>query len=83
VILVACKTDLRTDSEVIETLRQRGEKPVTTEAGKQIAIQVKADAYMECSAKTCEGVQELFIHAARLSLQKRADRKKRSKCTLY
>ncbi len=83
VILVACKTDLRTDFEVVEKLRQQDEKPVTTEAGKQIAAQIKADAYMECSAKTCQGVQELFIHAARLSMQKNFHRKKRSKCALY
>jgi Ras family protein A len=83
VILVACKTDLRTDFEVVEKLRQQDEKPVTTEAGKQIAAQIKADAYMECSAKTGQGVQELFMHAARLSMQKNFHRKKRSKCALY
>jgi Ras family protein A len=83
VILVACKIDLRTDRETIEKLKQQGEKPITTEVGKKIAVQIKADAYMECSAKTREGVQEIFLHAARLSLEKRSHRKKRSKCALY
>ena len=70
VILVACKTDLRTDEQIIAKLKAHGEKMVTTDAGKHIASQIKADAYMECSAKTRDGVQELFVLAARLSFKK-------------
>ncbi|UJR08205.1 hypothetical protein I4U23_012478 [Adineta vaga] len=83
VILVACKIDLRTDSHTIEQLRRDGEKPISTETGKQIAERIKADAYMECSAKTREGVQDLFVHAARLSLKKRSTRGSNSRCVLY
>ncbi len=83
VILVACKTDLRSDPQVIRKLQEQNEKPITMETGKHIATQIKADGYMECSAKTCEGVQEIFDLAARLSLNKRSNRKKRSKCPLY
>ncbi len=82
VMIVACKKDLRTDPETIAKLKQEGERPVTSDVGKQIATQIKADAYMECSAKTREGVQEVFVHAARLSLRKR-NRKKRHGCNLY
>jgi GTPase SAR1 family protein len=82
VILVACKKDLRTDPEIIAKLKHEGEKPVTSEVGKQIATQIKADAYMECSAKTREGVQDLFVHAARLSLKKRSP-KRNSFCVLH
>ena len=49
--------------------------------GKQIAAQIRADAYMECSAKTREGVQELFISAARLSFSEQ-QRKKNRACVL-
>jgi GTPase SAR1 family protein len=55
---------------------------VTSDVGKQIAAQIKADAYMECSAKTREGVQELFVHAARLSLKKHIHKKKHQ-CNLH
>jgi Ras family protein A len=82
VILIACKIDLRADSQTIAKMAAQGENPVTTEEGRKIAVQVKADAYMECSAKTREGIHELFIHAARLSFKKR-NRKKRHKCVLY
>ena len=70
IILVACKTDLRTDPKVIAKLKTQGERPVSMETGKQIAAQIRADAYMECSAKTREGVQELFISAAGMSFKK-------------
>ncbi len=82
VILVACKKDLRTDPQTIAKLKQDGERPVTSDVGKQIATQIKADSYMECSAKTREGVQELFVHAARLSLKKRTQ-KKSHQCNLH
>jgi len=55
---------------------------VTMEAGKQLAAQIKADAYMECSAKTREGVQELFVTAARLSFKKH-QRQSSSRCVLF
>jgi Ras family protein A len=83
VILVACKTDLRTDPRVITKLGKQGEKPVTSEVGKRIATEIKADAYMECSAKTREGVQDLFIQAARLSLKKRSRKHSDDRCVLY
>ena len=83
IILVGCKKDLRTDSQTLTQLKEEGEKPVTTEAGRQLAAQIKADAYMECSAKTREGVQEVFVHAARLSLKKRRRHNRKHKCNLY
>jgi small GTP-binding protein len=58
VILVACKIDLREDPETILRLNQRGEKPIKT------ASKIHADVYIECSAKTHEGVQELFVNTA-------------------
>lgn len=83
VILVACKTDLRTDQQVIEKLQRQNEKPVSTEFGQQLALRVKANAFMECSAKTGDGIMELFDRATRLSLEKNSQRKNRPKCTLY
>ena len=82
-ILVACKKDLRTDPQTIARLKQDGERPISTEVGKQIAAEIKADAYMECSAKTRDGVQDVFVHAARLSLRKRSVRKARRTCVLF
>ena len=82
VILVGCKKDLRTEPQTLARLKDEGERPVASAVGKHIATLIKADAYMECSAKTREGVHELFVHAARLSLKKRSFRQRGSKCTL-
>jgi Ras family protein A len=83
VILVANKIDLRTDSYTIELLKRQGKKPITTEEGKKIAAQIKADAYMECSAKTREGVHDLFVHAARLTLEKPRPHRPKRHCFLH
>jgi Ras family protein A len=83
VILVACKKDLRTDPQTIAELKKTGENPVTRERGLQLAAEMKADAYMECSAKTREGVQDLFLYAARLSLRKRSRKLSTISCVLY
>ena len=70
VILVACKIDLRDDPETISKLEQRGEKPIKTKTGKKLASKIHADAYIECSAKTRVGVEELLRTAAQLVLKK-------------
>jgi len=48
--------------------------------GKAVGLKIGAFMYMECSAKTGDGVNEVFKVAARLALHKR-DRKK-NRCTL-
>ena len=82
VILVACKVDLRRDAASVGHVKQRDGTQVSAEEGKRLAAKIEADAYMECSAKTREGIQDLFVTAARLSLKKRASHKKSSKCVL-
>ena len=82
IILVACKKDLRTDSQIITNLEKEGKTPISSKIGRQIAVEIKANAYMECSAKTGEGVQDLFIHAARLTLKKRSGRTVKCQCIL-
>lgn len=82
-ILVACKKDLRTDPQTIEKLKADGERPISIDMGKQLATEIHADAYMECSAKTREGIQDLFIQAARLSLRKSTRRRSRRSCFLF
>lgn len=69
-ILVGCKKDLRKTSETIDDFTRTKDKMISFQAGAQLAAEIQADAYMECSAKTREGVQDLFIKAAQLSLRK-------------
>lgn len=68
-LLIATKKDLRSDpvGAVVSTV-----KP---EAGKSTASTIGAYDYLECSAKTREGVRDVFITATRAALQKKKKKK--------
>ena len=44
---------------------------------EEIAQKYKAAAYKECSARTNEGVNEVFHQAVRIAMQHRAKKKKK------
>ncbi|KAG9333765.1 hypothetical protein JZ751_010208 [Albula glossodonta] len=56
-------------------------EPVKPEEGRDMANRISAFGYLECSAKTKDGVREVFEMATRAALQVRK-RKKRSGCLL-
>ncbi|XP_015594475.1 cdc42 homolog isoform X2 [Cephus cinctus] len=62
-LLVGTKIDLRNDSNMLETLAENNEKPITTEQGKELAQEIKAVKYVECSAVTREGLWNVFNEA--------------------
>ncbi|CAJ0916878.1 13042_t:CDS:2 [Entrophospora sp. SA101] len=78
IILVGCKKDLRFDPKTIEELRKTSQRPVTTEEGMGVAQRIGAYKYLECSAKTGEGVREVFEHATRAALL--TNKKRKSTC---
>ncbi|KAI7904263.1 GTP-binding protein rhoA [Cokeromyces recurvatus] len=81
ILLVGCKKDLRNDPETIEELRRNSQKPVSSDEGASVAQRISAYKYLECSAKTGEGVREVFEHATRAALM--VSKKKKSKgCTV-
>ncbi|KAJ7341479.1 hypothetical protein JRQ81_005624 [Phrynocephalus forsythii] len=71
IILVANKKDLRNDEHVRNELARMKQEPVRTEDGRAMALRIQAYDYLECSAKTKEGVREVFETATRAALQKR------------
>jgi small GTP-binding protein len=73
-LLIATKKDLRTDPafSAVGTIKY--------EAGRSMADTVGAYSYLECSAKTREGVREVFTTATQAALQKK--KRKRGGCSL-
>lgn len=57
------------------------QEPVKSEEGRDMANRISAFGYLECSAKTKDGVREVFEMATRAALQVRK-RKKRGGCQL-
>lgn len=57
------------------------QEPVKSEDGRDMANRISAFGYMECSAKTKDGVREVFEMATRAALQARRG-KKSTKCVL-
>lgn len=84
VILVGTQKDLRNDEETLATLRRRGEHPISTETGTQVAMELALDGYVECSAKQGEGLKEVFDFALRkvLPVKKTWVKHKKRTCTL-
>lgn len=79
-VLVALKLDLRNDQHVIEELKKSNQQPISTEQGIEMANRIGAYKYLECSARTKEGLREVFEHATRAALLSK--KKKKAKCVV-
>ncbi|KAK3668809.1 Rho GTPase protein rac1 [Elasticomyces elasticus] len=73
IILVGTKLDLRDDPEVREQLRQRKMGPITYETAVQVAKEIKAVKYIECSALTQRNLKSVFDEAIKYASQPRLD----------
>lgn len=81
IVLVGNKKDTRTDPDVIKEMELEKKEPVKTQEGQAVAEQIRAFSFVECSAKTQDGVRKVFETATRAALQVRKKRKLR-KCKL-
>lgn len=71
ILLVGLKTDLRKDANSLAMLQAQGTKPVTPAQGQHVADEIGAAKYVECSAKTKDGVQNVFDTAIREACRKK------------
>merc|ERR1712159_707274 len=83
VLVVGTKLDLREDKATIERLAEKKLAPVTHQQGPQLAKDIKAAKYLECSALTQKGLEAVFDEAIRTVLTpKAAPKKKKGGCFL-
>jgi len=80
IILVGNKKDLRNDDNTKWELQKMKQEPVKVEQGKEMSEKINAFEYLECSAKSKEGVRVVFETATRAALQ--VKKKKKRPCCL-
>jgi len=64
IILVGNKSDLKNSSNAVRT-----------EEAKKVSEEIKAQGFLECSALEGDNVHEIFVRAATLAMQNKAERK--------
>ena len=68
IILVGLKKDLREDPIAIEEMRKKSQHFVGHKEASDIAHDIGARKYLECSSLTGEGVDDVFEAATRAAL---------------
>ena len=70
-MIVGTKSDLRTDEQTIERLSKQDKTVKSFDELNELATEIGAVKYMECSARTMEGLNEVFDEAMRIVLKDR------------
>mmetsp|Transcript_2058 Transcript_2058/g.7403 ORF Transcript_2058/g.7403 Transcript_2058/m.7403 type:complete len:121 (-) Transcript_2058:159-521(-) len=68
IVLCGTKVDLRDDPRSIAELEQNGQQPISIKMGDKKAKEIGAVAYCECSAKTGQGLKDVFDEAIKAVL---------------
>ena len=77
-LLVGTKIDLRDDAATVEKLAENNQEPLSLDMGDSLAREVRAVKYVECSALTQQGLNNVFDEAVLAALEQ----VKRRKCCL-
>ena len=62
-MLIGTKKDLRNNADILAKLQRINQQPISNDEAQQMAKQIGAIAYRECSALTREGLKEIFDEA--------------------
>eukprot|EP00004_Rigifila_ramosa_P015690 TRINITY_DN365_c0_g2_i3.p1 TRINITY_DN365_c0_g2~~TRINITY_DN365_c0_g2_i3.p1 ORF type:complete len:194 (-),score=45.96 TRINITY_DN365_c0_g2_i3:145-726(-) len=83
IILVGTKLDLRDDNDTKQKLREKGMSAISQEKGEALAKEIKAAAYVECSALTQTNLKSVFDQAIKVVMfPTERGGKKKGGCTL-
>ena len=79
IVLVGTKKDLRDDPEFIKILEEKDQKPITQKEGESMKSEVGAADFGECSARTQEGLRDVFNKCIAVVLEPPQEEKKSTK----
>ena len=79
IVLVGTKKDLREDPEFIKILEEKDQKPITQKEGEMMKQEVGAADFGECSARTQDGLREIFNKCIAVYLEPPQEEKKSGK----
>ena len=82
IVLVGTKKDLRHGNYIHDDRTKKKYKHIQTEDGLALADRIKAFSYIECSAKTRDGVREVFDSATKAALQQKRRSRVGRKCKI-
>jgi len=84
ILLVGTKSDLKDDKEVLEKLAKEGQQAITQQQGDQMAREIRAISYLECSALTQKGLKTVFDEAIKAVVfpNKKKGGKKTKECVV-
>lgn len=68
-LIVGTQVDLRSDKMILDKLARHKLRPMTTEQGYQLARELGAVKYVECSALTQKGLKDVFDEAIVAALE--------------
>ncbi|XP_077292876.1 cdc42 homolog [Arctopsyche grandis] len=75
-LLVGTRIDQRDDTEIINKLQKQKQRVIQRKQGEKLAKELKAVKYVECSALTREGLNDVFDEAIMATIIKRKSTKK-------
>lgn len=82
-ILVGLKKDLRNDTDTLAKLAEKRLHPVTPEEAQKLCKELGCVKHLECSARTREGLSQLFKEAIQVCVTPNAGHAKKKKgCVL-
>jgi small GTP-binding protein len=82
-VLVGTKKDLRTDSDMLDRLKEKGMEMITTAKGEELAKKVKAVKYFEISSlKNSEELGSKFQEICRVVTAADTSKKEKKKCLI-
>eukprot|EP00002_Diphylleia_rotans_P005491 TRINITY_DN14641_c0_g1_i1.p1 TRINITY_DN14641_c0_g1~~TRINITY_DN14641_c0_g1_i1.p1 ORF type:complete len:192 (+),score=31.48 TRINITY_DN14641_c0_g1_i1:76-651(+) len=82
IVLVGTKLDMREDAHTISQLREKGMTPITESEGRNLAKDINAGCYIECSALAQTNIQKIFDESFRILLRPKKGTKNSQECTI-